>query len=349
MNIPETACQNSNATIVRVRTPARLHLGFLDLNGGLGRKFGSIGMAIDSHYTDLQVSKSLRASITGLSETHSQHAKLLQIQSDFFASLGRHIPESDQTLSINIHQLIPEHAGLGSGTQLALSLGHALCQLYGIDASAEEIAQALGRGKRSGIGITSFEQGGFVIDAGIDARTSSMPLTLLRLAFPSDWTVVLIMDKRQQGVHGSVERSAFNDLPAFPRHAAETICHRTLMQLVPALISEHLEDFSEAITEIQRLIGSHFAPVQGGQYASADVATLLDYAQSLGFKGVAQSSWGPSGCIFTAHPEAARTLIRQLTDYMAVHADKFNHLSLLTAQCDTSGSVTSMTQHKTDT
>ncbi len=25
--------------------PARLHLGFLDLNGGLGRRFGSLGLA----------------------------------------------------------------------------------------------------------------------------------------------------------------------------------------------------------------------------------------------------------------------------------------------------------------
>src|SRR5262249_40405651 len=27
--------------------PARLHLGFLDLNGGLGRRFGSLGLSID--------------------------------------------------------------------------------------------------------------------------------------------------------------------------------------------------------------------------------------------------------------------------------------------------------------
>ena len=344
MNSPETACQKTTPVLVRVRTPGRLHLGFLDLNGGLGRKFGSIGMAIDSHYTDLQVSRSAQSQISGLTVSDPQYPRLLQIQSDFFASIGRHIEAIDQTLSISIHQLIPEHAGLGSGTQLALSLGHALCQLYGIDANAEEIAQALGRGKRSGIGITSFEQGGFVIDAGIDSRSTSMPLTLMRLPFPSDWTVVLIFDKSQQGVHGAVERSAFHDLPAFPRHAAETICHRTLMQLAPALLSNNLDSFSEAVTEIQRLIGSHFAPVQGGQYASAQVAELLDYARSLGFKGLAQSSWGPTGCIFTANPKSAHALIRQLAEYSATRADEFNHLSFVAAQCDTSGAVTTTMQ-----
>jgi predicted sugar kinase len=32
---------------VSVTVPARLHLGFLDLDGGLGRRFGSLGMALD--------------------------------------------------------------------------------------------------------------------------------------------------------------------------------------------------------------------------------------------------------------------------------------------------------------
>ena len=33
----------ATSTTVRVRAPARLHLGFLDMNGALGRRFGSIG------------------------------------------------------------------------------------------------------------------------------------------------------------------------------------------------------------------------------------------------------------------------------------------------------------------
>ena len=36
---------------VQVTTAARLHLGFLDLAGDLGRRFGSIGLAIDAFET----------------------------------------------------------------------------------------------------------------------------------------------------------------------------------------------------------------------------------------------------------------------------------------------------------
>src|SRR5260221_3091872 len=40
---------------VEVFAPARLHLGFLDLNGGLGRRFGSLGLAIDGLRTRVKV------------------------------------------------------------------------------------------------------------------------------------------------------------------------------------------------------------------------------------------------------------------------------------------------------
>ncbi len=40
-----------------VSAPARLHLGFLDLNGGLGRRYGSIGLALDAPATEVRVTR----------------------------------------------------------------------------------------------------------------------------------------------------------------------------------------------------------------------------------------------------------------------------------------------------
>ena len=40
-----------------LRRPARLHLGFLDLNGGLGRTYGSIGLAVDAPATEISVTR----------------------------------------------------------------------------------------------------------------------------------------------------------------------------------------------------------------------------------------------------------------------------------------------------
>ena len=40
---------------VSVTVPARLHLGFLDLHGGLGRRFGSLGITLDGPFTSLRL------------------------------------------------------------------------------------------------------------------------------------------------------------------------------------------------------------------------------------------------------------------------------------------------------
>ncbi len=50
---------------VEVFAPARLHLGFLDLNGGLGRRFGGLGVAIEDLGTRLTVSPAATAAANG--------------------------------------------------------------------------------------------------------------------------------------------------------------------------------------------------------------------------------------------------------------------------------------------
>src|SRR5690606_37955267 len=101
---------------------------------------------------------------------------------------------------------------------------------------------------------------------------------------------------------------------------SQHICHLTLMQLLPALIEQDINLFGAAITEIQALIGQHFAPVQGGQYTSQPIARLLQHAQSLGFTGVAQSSWGPTACVFTDSQLQADSLMKELRGMIAAEA-----------------------------
>ena len=45
-----TACHS-----VTVSAAARLHMGFLDLNGGLGRRYGSLGLALEELATTVTV------------------------------------------------------------------------------------------------------------------------------------------------------------------------------------------------------------------------------------------------------------------------------------------------------
>ncbi len=50
---------------VSVAASARLHLGFLDMNGGLGRKFGGVGLALDAPATRLTLTRADKNAVEG--------------------------------------------------------------------------------------------------------------------------------------------------------------------------------------------------------------------------------------------------------------------------------------------
>jgi beta-ribofuranosylaminobenzene 5'-phosphate synthase len=287
---------------VEVVAPARLHLGFLDLNGGLGRRYGSLGLAIDSFATRLHAERA-----PGLAAQGPGAGLALDYARSFAEARGL-----AGGASLRIESAIPAHIGLGSGTQLALAVGTALERLYAdpkIERAPDSraIAETLGRGRRSGIGIGAFDQGGFIVDCGRGDQGESPPVAL-RIPFPEDWRVLLLLDRRAQGLHGEQELSAFAALPEFPEQTAGRLCRVLLMQVVPGLLERRLGPVAEGIREIQRAVGEHFAPAQGGCFASPAVTAALDWAQGQGLRGSGQSSWGPTGFVLTEDEDQARAL-----------------------------------------
>ena len=295
---------------IHVEAPARLHLGFLDLNGGLGRRFGSLGLTIDAFATRLRAQPA-----EGFSAEGPGAERALAYARTYAAA--RDLPGG---VCIRLSETIPDHAGLGSGTQMALAVGTALERLRVPDAArpppdCRSIAQTLGRGQRSGIGIGAFEEGGFICDCG-RGDLAAVPPVIMRLPFPADWRVVLLLDQRRQGLHGEREARAFAQLPEFLPETAGHLCRLLLMQLVPGLLEERFTPVAEALGEIQRAVGIHFAPAQGGCFASPAVAAALEWATAQGFPGNGQSSWGPTGFILTADARQARWLEQGLRGYL---------------------------------
>ena len=269
---------------IHVEAPARLHLGFLDLHGGMGRQFGSIGLTIDTLATRLraELSDEFTASGPG-AERALKYAKAFARAQKIEG--GAHI---------SLEQAIPDHIGLGSGTQMALAVGAAMAQLYGMHSTSRTIARTLGRGARSGIGIGAFDQGGFSLDCG-RGETQEVPPVATRLPFPETWRVLLLFDIRGQGLHGAGEVDAFSSLPEFPQSNAAHFCHLVMMKVLPGILECRLPSVAEAIGEIQQVVGDHFAPAQGGRFTSPVVADALNWIRSQGLTGVGQSSWGPTG------------------------------------------------------
>src|SRR4030095_15236654 len=109
-----------------------------------------------------------------------------------------------------------------AATQLALAIGCAFGLLLGEALGSQDIARITGRGRRSGVGIAGFDQGGLLLDGGPRADGSRAPPAAppplrARFVLPPAWRVVLALDPRVQGLAGDAERAALDTLPPLPR------------------------------------------------------------------------------------------------------------------------------------
>jgi beta-RFAP synthase len=284
---------------VSVSVPARLHFGFLDLNGGLGRRFGSIGAAISDVRTRLRIAKAPRMDVSG-----PDSERALRYIDHLHEALG-----VGGAYKIDIAEAIPSHAGLGSGTHLALALAAGIRRLHGLPFDPRADAVRLGRGGRSGIGIGLFDSGGVVVDGGHGDAATAPPI-ICRTPFPEAWRILLVLDRARTGVHGEDESAAFARLPPFAAADAAHLCRLVLMRVLPGLAEADLASFADAIKEMQAMLGAYFAPLQGGHpFASPDVADALQFLEREGAVGIGQSSWGPTGFAFVGSAAEAERLV----------------------------------------
>ena len=292
---------------VSVRAPGRLHLGFLDPSGTLGRRFGSIGLVIDGFETELELGPAPRDELHA--DTPAARVELDRA-AEHLARLRERTGRSEP-LSLRLRGVLPAHAGFGSGTQLALAVGRAFAQWHGLDIDTPTLAQWLGRGLRSGIGIAGFDAGGLLLDGG-PGRDGRPAALLSRVELPQAWRVIVALDPRSRGLSGAQEREAIATLPPLPQAAAADICHQLLMRVLPGAALDDFAAFAPGLNRVQQLLGDHFAPAQSGSaWTSAAVGRLMQHwGQSAGEgAAIGQSSWGPTGFGIVPSAAAAQGLI----------------------------------------
>jgi beta-RFAP synthase len=287
-------------TCVAVSASARLHLGFIDMHGGLGRRFGSLGLSVSDVATRLTVVRAVRSHAEGPGAERALRCAQTVLQ-----RLG-----IDEGVFVQMREAIPEHAGLGSGTQMALAVAAAVARLYGRDLPASELATLTGRGLRSGIGIGVFNEGGFIVDGG-RGPTTIVPPVVARLPFPDPWRIVLMFDSERQGVHGAREVQAFADLPEMSSRRAGDLCRIVLVQMLPALAERDFEGFAGAVTSVQDAMSDLFGTAQGGRYTSPRVGEVLGWMRQRGVLGLGQSSWGPTGFAMFANELTANAALEE--------------------------------------
>jgi len=290
------------ARAVSIEAYARLHFGVLDLRGSRGRWFGGIGASASAPSLLLSASRADTLTVEG-DDANRATAFARQFLDHHHLTCGA---------AIRVQRGLPSHAGLGSGTQLALSIARALAELYAVDADPRALARAMGRARRSAIGTWTFAGGGLVVEGGRRSRSDDCGPLIARLPFPASWRCVVVVPDGPPGISGADEAEAFAKLPQPSERDVEHVSHLVLMALLPALADGDLEPFGRALTEIQEVTGRWFAPAQGGTFASGPSREFVRHLAELGAVGVGQSSWGPTVYGIVDGADAAARLVERV-------------------------------------
>jgi beta-ribofuranosylaminobenzene 5'-phosphate synthase len=275
--------------MVTVETGARLHFGFQNLSLAHGRLYGGVGVGLrepqvvltaeraDTVRCDDEVESYLRAAVDALGV---------------------------EGAAVGVEHCFERHAGLGSGTQLALATLLAVARAHDVPADPRERAPELGRGGRSGVGVATFEGGGFVVDAGHttaqfttappDRGDWTVPEPLGRWRLPERWRFLLVTPggegpsgpPEDQRMRTAVERAD----PGI----ADEIATLLTRKLLPAVVEGDLDEFGTAVSRLGRLNGAWYADEQGGVYRppAGDLVATLEGSSAVA--GAGQSSWGPT-------------------------------------------------------
>lgn len=303
--------------MIRVKTPSRLHITLIDLNGGLGRVDGGVGIALEEPSIILEVVTIDEGIMVEGDDSNRALHVAEKIMKDHDLRRGLHI---------KILEKYDDHIGLGFGTQLSLGIAFAITRLYEINTSIRDLARIVGRGGTSGIGVAAFESGGFIVDGGHTFGASKQKQSFLpssaskappspiisRLDFPDDWLIVLATPKLSQRIHGSIEVELFSKYCPIPIGEVQAISHIILMKLLPSLVEKDIAEFGDAISSIQD-IGFKKIEVK---LQSDRVRKLMKTMTEVGAYGVGLSSFGPTIYSFTDSEKRALTIAKATEDRM---------------------------------
>ena len=314
---------------VDVKTPARLHLGMLSFGVPASRSYGGVGVMIEQPSVHIRITRGQAPAGDRLSATGPLADRAAAFARACVAAwrLG-----DDVACTIDVMQVPGSHAGLGSGTQLGLAVAAGMRQLFCAGArpagrdgvvrfdtgEAVDLARAVGRGRRSCVGVYGFSGGGLIIEGGRfvhagqphddDATRPFSPL-LARVQLPAAWRCVVFGMRDVTGLHGDTEKQAFASLPPVSREISAELSRIAVMELWPAAVEGRFAECSDALLRYGLLAGKPFEQVSSCLPYADTTAQLIESLQALGVRGCCQSSWGPTVMAVCESDDAADALV----------------------------------------
>lgn len=307
-----------------IKSPSRLHLGLIDMNGSYGRLDGGIGLAIQDPNFCLYGESGEKGITIDFNEnyefTDEIRNECIKKITDAAQKVTNYY-DVDEGFYFRVDKAFPPHSGLGSGTQIALSTGKLITEHIGQESNGVSLGKITGRGGTSGIGVFAFDHGGFIVDGGhskkekdsflpSSASKANPPQLFGRYEFPEEWGVLLVILKSDVSVNGQKEVNIFQEYCPIDTQEVELYSHLVFMNLIPFLIEKDLPCFGNIINKIQTI---GFKNIEVSLQAD-NIKNLMAKLREIGAYAVGMSSFGPT--VYSFYDETNKHIVDEIKDYV---------------------------------
>lgn len=307
-----------------IKSPSRLHLGLIDMNGSYGRLDGGIGLTIKDPNFILYAEPAEKGITIEFDDNFPFTDSIKQECNQKITSAAEKVInfyDVDEGFYFRVDKAYLPHSGLGSGTQIALSTGKLICEHIGQESNGYSLGKITGRGGTSGIGVFAFDQGGFIVDGGhsvkekssflpSSASKASPPQLFGRYEFPDEWGVLLVILKSNVSVNGQKEVNIFQEYCPIDRNEVELFSHLVFVNLIPFLLEKDLPCFGNIINKLQT-IGFKNIEVS---LQSDNIKALMNKLTEIGAYAVGMSSFGPT--VYSFYDKTNKHIVDEIKEYV---------------------------------
>lgn len=296
------------ANRISVIAPSRIHFGLFGGKNRTGISYGGIGAMVSEPGLHLVLSESEEYEYVG------KQSKRIQTFAETWMQFAER--QSGKPFRIELVASPESHVGLGTGTQLGLSIAAALFQFYFDEVpSVERLSQSVQRGQRSAVGTYGFMHGGFIVDRG-KSDGDKLAKIDMHLPIPTDWRFVLIKADANAGKSGLEEESVFQDTSSDKNQLRAELIELVNTTIVPSLLKEDFNLFSNSVYQFGRTSGQYFAAVQGGPFNGPRITEMVRLIREFGTAGAGQTSWGPTVYAILESQADANQLVEHLSQHL---------------------------------
>ena len=293
-SIAKSSFRNQTGRTVKIKTFPRIHITLVDLAGATRRRFGGAGFSLNAMPATVTARIASKNNLSAKSHILTRDYREF---SDFLTLLSTTM---NVNFNLQITSAMPQHVGLGSKTAILLAMALACNSLIEKPLPSSDLVSMTGRGGASGIGTNVAFLGGFVVDAGhpLDGssdfvpssafRPRTIPPWSVRLTFPSDWLVHLLLPTGRF-YFGVEERRFFEENTPIPQSEVFSIMAAIYHGLVPAIAEGNFGEFRTSLKDIHHT-GFKQREVKG---QSPVVQALLDDLHNDPSLAVGMRSIGP--------------------------------------------------------